>query len=115
MVDPHSYAQFTIERATDVYVVMGPFLDANNGVTPIDTLEIAASDVFLSKNNGAFAAKNDAFNPVSIGHGFYRVGLDVTDTTLMGEDLDNVLLISINMPGALPVWKEFRVTPELPV
>lgn len=114
MVDPHVGAQFTIARATYVYVAMGPFLDANTGRSPVEDLEIATSDVLLSKNNGTFAAKNDTTASTHMANGFYRIALDDTDTALTGEDLDNVLLISINMPGALPVWKEFRVTPELP-
>jgi len=108
------YAQFIIANSVAVYVVMGPFLDANNGKIPLTTLEIEQSDVLLSMNNGPFAAKEDAGPSTHIGNGFYQICLSINDTSSSGQDLDNILLISINMPGALPVWKEFRVTPALP-
>lgn len=105
-------AQFVLPQSTDIYVVMGPFLDAVTGLA-LTGLTIPNTEVFISKNNEDFVAKTNATALSHMQNGFYKVTLDAADVNVTGLVKDNILIISINHEGALPVWKEFRVDPSL--
>jgi len=62
--------------------------------------------VKLSKNGGAFAAKNDSNAASHDANGWYAVNLDATDTNTAG-----ILTVYIHVSGALPVWREYVVVP----
>ena len=95
-----------LKQNTAVTVVMGPFVDSTDGVTPEIALDITEQEVLLSKNGGAFALKHEATHGVhdASHNGWYTILLDATDTNTLG-----LLDIAINMAGAVPVWKSFMV------
>jgi len=96
-----------LKQSTGVTVKAGPFLDDTDGKTPETALTINQSDVKLSKNGGAFAQSNNSSGSPNRTHdtgGWYRIDLDTTDTNTLG-----VLVLSIQISGACPVWHEFMV------
>jgi len=87
------------------YVKMGPFIDDTDGKTPLTTLTIAQADVKLSKNNATFAQKSDVTACAHNENGWYNVFLNATDINTAGY-----IDILIDMDGALPVKRKFKVT-----
>jgi len=65
-----------IESGTLV-IRFGPFLDAD-GFTPYET-SVPSSQILISKDNGAYASKNDATNTVHDRKGFHTLTLNSTD------------------------------------
>lgn len=95
-----------LKQSTAATVVLGPFVDATDGVSPETGLSVTQAETRLSKNGGAFAQKNDA-NTASHGEeGNYLLALDATDTGTLGR-----LRVSVYIAGALPVWADFMVLP----
>jgi len=85
---------------------LGPFVDQTDGFTAETGLTLAQADIRLSKNEGAFAQKNEATSCTHLENGYYKCPLDATDTGTAG-----ILLVAVNESGALPVWKECTVLP----
>lgn len=85
------------------YYMFGPFVDSTDGVTPETGLTINASDIRLSKNGGAFAAKNSG-GATHVENGWYQIGFDSTDSNTAGR-----LQVAVYISGALPVFREFHV------
>jgi len=85
---------------------LGPFVDQTDGFTAETGLTLSQADIRLSKNEGAFAQKNDATACTHLENGYYRCPLNTTDTDTAG-----ILLVAVNESGALPVWKECTVLP----
>lgn len=85
---------------------LGRFVSSTDAVTPQTGLTIAATSVLLSKNGGAYAAKNEATAPTGTGtaQGYYTIVLDATDTNTLGA-----LRVEVYVAGALPVWEHFTV------
>lgn len=98
-----------IRQSTARTLVMGPFLDSTDGVTPEIALDITEQEILLSKNGGAFTLKSETTHGVhdAAHNGWYTIPLDTTDTNTLG-----ILTIAINMTGALPVWAEYQVVEE---
>jgi hypothetical protein len=61
----------------------------------------------LSKDGGAFAQKNAIGNATHDTDGWYSTTLDATDTATVG-----ILILQVNVTGALPVWHEYYVVEE---
>lgn len=95
-----------LKQSTAVDVALGPFVDSTDGVTPETALTIAQSDVRVKKNNGAWSGKSDAASGTHEENGWYELALNATDTGTLG-----ILIIAVNVAGALPVWREFLVVP----
>lgn len=100
-----------LDQATACTVMLGPFVDAADAVTPMDALTIQKAHVRLSVNGGAFAAAfaNQGEGDVGADHdenGWYQISLDATDTATLGR-----LIIACAMDGALPVWETCLVQP----
>lgn len=89
---------------TGCNVMLGPFVDSSDGVTPLTALTIAAEDVLLSKNGGSWASKIDTTDPVHSGGGWYIVVISSDDLEFSGS-----LIVRINAAGSLAVWREFMV------
>ena len=89
---------------------MGPFIDDTDGKTAETGLTIAYTDVFLSKQGAAFAAKGDTTNLTGTGdaRGYYDCVLNTTDTNTVGT-----LKVCAHIAGALPVWHTFHVLPAM--
>jgi hypothetical protein len=95
-----------LKQSTAVTPKVGPFLDSTDGITAETGLTLSQSDCLISKNHGAFAAKNDASSATHDSSGWYGVPLNTTDTGTLGP-----LKISIQESGACPVWDEWLVVP----
>lgn len=96
-----------LRQSTAKTVVLGPFVDATDGVTAETALTIAQADIRLSKNGGAFAQTNNAAGATAMENGYYSVPLDTTDTGTVGT-----LTVAVSESGALPVWREFQIVEE---
>lgn len=96
-----------LKQSTAVDVLIGPAVDATDGVTPETALTL---DVELSKNGQALADKHDATAPVHDGagtiDGYYNCELDDTDTDTLGS-----LVLVAYASGALQIRHEFMVVP----
>jgi hypothetical protein len=95
-----------LRQSTAVTVVIGPFLDSVDAVTPRTALSISQADVRLSKNGGTFAQKSQASAASHLENGWYSCALDATDTNTLGR-----LVLAVTESGAVPVWHEFLVVP----
>lgn len=97
---------FLLKQSTAVDVAVGPFVDAEDGVTAETGLTITQPDIRLSKNGAAFAQKSAAQTASHMENGYYSVNLSTTDTGTLGR-----LRLHVNESGALPVWIDFMVLP----
>jgi hypothetical protein len=86
-----------LRQSTARTLKLGPFLDRTNAADRETALTIAAADVLISKNDGAFAAKNDTGAGTHTSRGHYDVPFNVTDTNTLGR-----LDIDIENANALP-------------
>ena len=97
-----------LKQSTAFTFQLGPFIDDTDGKTAEAALTIAAADCFVSKNGGAYAAKNDATAMTGTGdaRGYYDCVLNATDTGTLGP-----FEVAVHVTGALPVWRSFMVVP----
>lgn len=93
-----------LKQSTAITLMIGPFLDDTDGKTAENGLTIEDTEVFLSKNGGALAAKNDATDCTNDSLGYYTCPLNATDTGTLGR-----LQLMVHESGALPVYHEFMV------
>jgi len=100
-----------LRQATQVAVMIGPFLDATDGKTPETGLSLTQSDIRVSRVTDPggvalpFASKGLGAAPVHAEGGYYTFDVSsVSDTGNRGR-----LIISVNVAGALPVWHEYTV------
>lgn len=93
-----------LQANTAVDVIVGPFIDDTDGKTAETGLTILAAEVYLSKNGGAGAAKNEgtALSHDQIGN--YICKFDTTDTNTEG-----ILSLYTHESGALAVKMEYQV------
>lgn len=93
-----------LRQSTSATVMLGPFVDPTDAVTAKTAL---SPSVRLSKNGGAFAARNSASAIAHGENGYYTVPLDATDTGTVGR-----LLIAVTSAADhLPVWERAEVLP----
>jgi hypothetical protein len=92
-----------LKQGVAVAVLLGPFLAAD-GVTPLTTLAVPASQIRLSKAAGDFSPKADATALVHVESGFYRCQLSAVDTGTPGS-----LTVLVAPAGSAPIVQEFRV------
>lgn len=93
-----------LKQSTTITVKMGPFLDKTDGVTEETGL---TPGVEVSKNGGAFAARNSATAVSHDAEGWYGVELNATDTGTLGR----LQVKAQDAANHLPVWHEFMVVP----
>lgn len=93
---------------TSASVMIGEFIDDTDGKTAKSGLSLTPSVIYLSKNGGAYTAKNQADNAVGDPNlvGWYRCSLNGTDTNALG-----MLQLAVHVSGALPVWDNWVVVP----
>ncbi len=97
-----------LRQNTAATVMIGEFLDDTDGKTAKGSLTLTPSVIFLSKNAGAYGAKNESTNATSDANlvGWYSCPLNVTDTSASG-----LLQLAVHVAGALPVWDSWMVIP----
>ncbi len=94
-----------LKQSTAVDVLIGPFVDLNDGSTSEDG---ESPVVEISKNGQALAAKNDSTTPANDDLGYYNCEFDATDTNTVGT-----LILAVEATAtALPVRHEFQVVEE---
>lgn len=97
---------YFLKKDTAVTVLMGPFVDSTDAVTPEEGLTISPADVKLSKNGGAAAAKSDTNNESHVDAGLYTLQLNATDTNTLGQ-----LVVFVEETGAVANYEFFQVIP----
>jgi len=85
-------------------VIIGPFIDETDGITPLTGLTIAQADVRLSKNGGTFAQKGNATSCTHTENGFYSCPLSTGDRSSLGY-----LDLHVHVATALPVWARYNI------
>jgi hypothetical protein len=93
-----------LKQSTAVDVLLGPFVDEDDGKTAENALVISQGDVLLSKNGQALTQKSDATACAFDSSGYYNCELDATDTNTLG-----ILTVIVHESGALPVRLDFEV------
>lgn len=96
-----------LKQSTTVTIRLGPFLDAGDGVT--EETGLGSMGVEISKNHGAFGARNSATATAHDAEGWYSCELDTTDTNTLGP----LTVKSHASATHLPVWREFMVVPAM--
>ncbi len=97
-----------LKEDTAITVQVGPFLDADDGKTP-ETINVNTLEGYLevSKDNGAFAARNSTTDPTDDGDGWYLIPLSTTDTSTPGR----LIVKAVHTATFQQVWVEFTVLP----
>ena len=95
-------------------IMFGPFVDKTDGVTlktdgtTITDIDHATTGIFLSKNGGTAAVRNQGVTAsAASAYGMMAVILDTTDTATVGR-LD---VLFAKAATYLPVFKTFMVVP----
>jgi hypothetical protein len=96
-----------LKQSTAVDVLIGPFVDEDDGKTAETGLTISQADVKLSKNGQALAQKNDNTSAAADANGYYNCELDATDTNTCGQ-----LTLIVHESGALPIRLDYHVIEE---
>lgn len=96
-----------LRQSTAVDILIGPFVDEDDGKTLEESLTISQGDVMLSKNGQALAQKNDNTACAFDDFGCYNCELDATDTNTVGE-----LTVVVFEDGALPFRRDYMVVEE---
>lgn len=95
-----------LRHSTESVVSLGPFLSTVDG-SNLTSLTINASDIYLSKREGALAVKSHTSGGTHDASGIYYTTLDTTDLNTTGN-----LSIHVNIAGALHVVDVFTVLPQ---
>ena len=93
-----------LRQSTVGTIIVGPALSNDTGTLALTNLTIVPADVMLSKEGGAFAAKNHAGTAAHGTRGQYHVVIDATDTNTLGR-----LYYDVSKGTALPMWGEYEV------
>lgn len=93
-----------LQANTAVDLMVGPFVDEDNGKTAETSLTITQAEVRLSKNGGNMAQKSEATSLTHDELGNYVCKLDTTDTNAEG-----ILTLMIHESGALPIKMDYTV------
>lgn len=94
-----------LRQSTATVQKVGPFLDPDDGKTPLDGLTLT---IQIGKGGGALAPKSDPTVPVHDANGFYNVTFDADDTDTLGM----LLIEATDESLHLPVWEKFFVIPQ---
>lgn len=89
-------------------VLLGPFVDATDGVTAETALTIANTDIKIFKAGATTLANKNSGGATHISNGNYYAVLDATDTDTVGSGS-----IVVQVSGALAVRVNFCVLPAV--
>jgi hypothetical protein len=95
-----------LKKSTATTIIIGPFVDSIDAVTPETALDIVQADQLVWKNGGALGAKNDPGSAVHRALGHYETALSAVDTNTLGR-----LRFAVYKTEALPLWADFMVIP----
>jgi hypothetical protein len=89
-------------------VMLGPFVDSTDGVTPENALTIANTDIKIFKAGATTLANKNSGGAtyVTSSNGLYSAALDATDTNTLGSGC-----IHVYVTGALPFKQDFVIWP----
>ena len=87
-------------------ILIGPFVDATDGVTAETGLTIANTDIKIHKAGATTLADKNSGGATHISGGLYYAVLDATDTNTLGSGQ-----IHVSVSGALPCKVDFTVLP----
>lgn len=85
-------------------ILLGRFVDNNDGDTEETGLSIANTDIKIWKEGGTTLASKNSGGATHIANGLYYCVLDATDTDTLGK-----LEVHVHKSGALAVKREFMV------
>lgn len=91
-----------LRQSTAVTLMMGPFLDPTDGVTPVNSI---TSVPRLSKAGANFGARSSAGAVTNNENGYFTVPLDTTDTNTLGE----LRIAFTDATEHVPVWTDFTI------
>ena len=97
-----------LKQSTAVDILIGPFLDEDDGKTAEESLTLSQADIKLSKNGQALAQKADNTAAAHDSDGYYNCELDTEDTAEVGQ-----LTVIVHESGALPVRHEYQIIEEI--
>lgn len=87
-----------LKQSTTTSIVVGPFLDKDDGLTP-ETGLAGSMTVKVSKGDGgALSTRNSATTITHLADGFYKVELNTTDTGTLGKLTITVTLVTTHLP-----------------
>ena len=99
-----------LKQSTATTITLGPFLDDSDGKTAETGLTVGSIDVDIYKNTTksditatASGGNNDMAH---IANGYYSLELTSGNTDTLGR-----FMVTADINGALPVWREFVVLP----
>ena len=95
-----------LKQSTAATITLGPFQDSTDGNTDETALTLSQADIRLSKNDGAFAQKNESTSASHKEIGYYSCNLNTTDTNTAG-----ILTVAVHETGALSVRQDYLVLP----
>lgn len=98
-----AWAGGVLREDTATSITIGPMVDATDGATAETGLTVT---VYVSANGGAFGLRSHSVAAAHDRAGFYRLGLNSTDTSQSG-----ILKIEAFPSGALPYFETFQVMP----
>lgn len=88
-------------------ILLGPFVNSDDGNTAETGLTIANTDIKVWKHGATTEASKNSGGATHISAGRYYAVLDATDTNTIGN-----LEVNIHVSGALPVRRAFVVLDE---
>jgi len=104
-----------LRQSTATAVIVGPFLDETDGITPEEALTVASIDTDLYKFSNThpltatsitLTTSGGSNDCVHVNNGYYSLELTTTDSNTLGR-----MRLTLNISGAVPVWEEFAIIP----
>ena len=97
-----------LKQSTSVVVLVGPFLDLTDMVTPETGITLGAADEAEVRKHGAAAFTDISSNTFThISNGYYALTLTTTDTNTVG----NLEVVVMDTSVCLPIRMDFTVLP----
>ena len=93
-----------LKQSTTATLILGPFVDEDDGKTAEAGLTISQADVRLSKNGANMAQKTESTSCTHDELGNYACPIDATDTNTLG-----LLDVMVHEAGALPIKQTYQV------
>ena len=100
-----------LKQSTAATIILGPFHDKTDGVTPeiglATAMDSATTGIRLNKNGALDIDRSSATSPIHDIYGDYTVTLDATDTNTLGRLRVKFADSAVNTPA----WKDFMIMP----